>query len=173
MECRACSGQFRFKAPWSLNSVDPGSTCHLDLGKPSVAHTLSTPHTCQWHLFAAFLPPHNTTEQVSLMKWPPSPRYVGAEMRHWRDLQTEEAKINKEEGPSVEVTGEQIKTLELALTKHWRGLWTLRTRTSWNKDLSETELTPHRHNSSREIPTYIFTIVPFMTYYYLQKKTLF
>ena len=31
-------------------------------------HTVSTPHTHQWYLFAVFLPPHNTTEQVSLNK---------------------------------------------------------------------------------------------------------
>ena len=29
---------------------------------------VSTPHTCQWYLFAVFLLPHNTTEQVSLKK---------------------------------------------------------------------------------------------------------
>ena len=29
---------------------------------------VSTPHTCQWYLFAVFLPPQSTTEQVSLKK---------------------------------------------------------------------------------------------------------
>ena len=33
--------------------------------------TASTPHTCQWYLFAVFLPTHSTTEEVSLKKWPP------------------------------------------------------------------------------------------------------
>ena len=47
--------------------------------------TVSTPHTCQWHMFAVFLPPHSTTEQVSLKKWPPSSPCVRAEIRHWRD----------------------------------------------------------------------------------------
>ena len=54
--------------------------------------TVSTPHTCQWCLFAVFLPPHNTTEQVSLNKRPPSPPCVRVEIRHWRRQQTEEAK---------------------------------------------------------------------------------
>ena len=58
-------------------------------------HTASTPHTRQWCFFAVFLPPHSMTEQVSLKKWPPLPRCVRAEMRHWRDQQTEEAKINR------------------------------------------------------------------------------
>ena len=30
--------------------------------------TVGTPYTRQWYLFAAFLPPHSTTEQVSLKK---------------------------------------------------------------------------------------------------------
>ena len=51
------------------------------------------------------IPPHNTTEQVSLNKWPPLPSCVRAEIRHWGDLRTEEAKINKEEGTALEVTG--------------------------------------------------------------------
>ena len=55
--------------------------------------------------FAEFLPPHNASEQVSLNKWPPLPSCVRVEIRHWRDLQTEEAKINKEEGMAREVTG--------------------------------------------------------------------
>ena len=67
-------------------------------------HTASTPHTRQWYLFAMFLPPHSTIEQVSLNKWPPSSPCVKVEIRHWRDLQTEEAKINKE-GTALEVTG--------------------------------------------------------------------
>ena len=48
------------------------------------------------------LPPHSTTEQVSLKKCPPLPPCVRVENRHWRDQQTEEAKT---EGTSLEVTG--------------------------------------------------------------------
>ena len=51
------------------------------------------------------LPPHKTTEQVSLNKGPPSPPCVRVEIRHCRDLQTEQAKISKEEGTTLEVTG--------------------------------------------------------------------
>ena len=51
-----------------------------------------------WCVCPVSIPTHNTTEQVSLNKWPPLPSCVRAEIRHWRDLQTEEAKINKEEG---------------------------------------------------------------------------
>ena len=47
-------------------------------------------------IFAGFLPSQNTTEQVSVNKWPPSPPCVRVEIRHGRDFQTEEATINKE-----------------------------------------------------------------------------
>ena len=57
--------------------------------------TGSTPHRRQWYFFAASLPPHRTIEQVSLKKCPPLPPCVRAEIRHWRDQQTEEAKINR------------------------------------------------------------------------------
>ena len=54
-------------------------------------------------LFAAALPPHGTTEQVSLSKWPPSPPCARQEIRHGRCLQTGEATINKET-TALEVT---------------------------------------------------------------------
>ena len=61
-----------------------------------------TASTHQCYLLAASLPPHSTTEQVSLKKCPPPPPCVRAEIRHWRDQQTEEAKT---EGTSLKVTG--------------------------------------------------------------------
>ena len=67
--------------------------------------TASTPDTCQWYLFAVPVPPHNTTKQVSLNMGPPSPPCIRAEIRHGRDLQTQEAKINKEEGTALELKG--------------------------------------------------------------------
>ena len=73
--------------PWKLTRCEWGQT-HCGW------NTASTPHTCQWHLFAVFFPPHSTTEQVSLNKWPPSP-CVRVEIKHWRNKQTEEAKINR------------------------------------------------------------------------------
>ena len=42
---------------------------------------------------------------------------VRAEIRHQRDLQTEEAKINKEEGTALEAQYQY----QLILTVHWRG----------------------------------------------------
>ena len=67
----------------SLSSVDPGNAHCFGLwqtqGGPS---TMRTPHACQWYLFTVFLPPHNTTEQVSLNKWPPLPPCVRVEIRH-------------------------------------------------------------------------------------------
>ena len=57
--------------------------------------------TCQCYLFAASLPPHSATEQVSLKKCPPPPPCVRAEIRHWRDQKTEEAQT---EGTTLEVT---------------------------------------------------------------------
>jgi len=38
---------------------------------------------------------------------------------------------------------QQIKTLSLTLTKHGKGLIDLEKKSSWNKELSVTELTPH------------------------------
>ena len=97
MKHRAHLGQYSCRVPWSLSSVDLGSTCCLALWQTQCGpYTVSTPHTCQWYLVAVSLPPHNTTEQVSLNKWPPSPPCVRAEVRHWRHLQTEEAKRKKE-----------------------------------------------------------------------------
>ena len=51
--------------------------------------TASTPHTRQWYLFAVFVPPHSTTEQVSLKKWPPCLLVSG------RKLDTKEARKQK------------------------------------------------------------------------------
>ena len=51
------------------------------------------------------LPLHSTTEQVSLNKRPHLPPCARAEIRHLRDLQTEEAKTNKQEGTVLEVAG--------------------------------------------------------------------
>ena len=77
----------------------PQSTCHLRLWQTNCGpSTVSTPHTCQRYQFAVSLPLHRTTKQVSLNKWPPLPPCVRAEIRHQKDLQTEEAKINKEGG---------------------------------------------------------------------------
>ena len=104
------------RAPWSLSSVvwvysvvkqcRPGQHTPLWAGTNPV-WSIHCEHstTRQRYLFAVFLPPYNTTEQVSLNKWLPSPPCDRAEIRHWRDLQTEEAKINKEEGTALEVTG--------------------------------------------------------------------
>ena len=66
--------QFPCRATWSLSSVDLESTrCH-ERGKPSAVQTLwAPPDSSDICLFAVFLPPHNTDEQVSLNKWPPSP----------------------------------------------------------------------------------------------------
>ena len=106
IKCRAHLGQCPCRAPWSLSIVDPGSTCCLGLGQTQCGpYTANTPHTCQWNLFRESLPPKNTTEQVSLNKWPPLPPSVRVEIRYRRDLQTEEAKINKGEGITLEVTG--------------------------------------------------------------------
>ena len=102
---RAHLGHCPCKAPWSLSRVNRGSTSCLGLWQikccPSTART---PHTCQWYWFTVSLPLHWTTEQVSLNKGLPSPPCVRVEIRHWRDLQTEEAKINKEGGTTLEMT---------------------------------------------------------------------
>ena len=106
MQPRACFRQFPGRATWSLSSVDWKGT-HAVSGRQTQCgpDTVSTPHTHQWYLFPVFLPPRSTIEQVSLNKWPPLPPRVRVEVRYWRDLQTEEAKVNKEEGTALEVTG--------------------------------------------------------------------
>ena len=68
--------------PWNHTRSEQGQTqCSWN--------TLSTPHTHQGYLFAVFLPPHSTTEQVSLNKWPPRPLVSG------RKLDTEETSKQK------------------------------------------------------------------------------
>ena len=45
---RAHLGQYPCRETWSLSSVDPGSTCHCELGQTQCApHTASTPDTRQ------------------------------------------------------------------------------------------------------------------------------
>ena len=104
---RAHFRQFPGKATWSPSSVDQEST-HTVGGTIPVWPTLRAPNTRQWCLFAVFLPPRSTTEQVSLNKGPPSPSCVRAEIRHWGDLRTE-AKINSKLLWKWQV--QQIKTL--------------------------------------------------------------
>ena len=105
MKCRAHLGQCPSRAPWSLSSVDLGNTHCLGLWQTQCGpSTASTPPTYQWYLFAVSLPPHNTTEQVSLNKWPPLPPCVRVEIRYQTDLQTEKAKINKDGGTALDVT---------------------------------------------------------------------
>ena len=58
--------------------------------------------TTEQLIWSDLIPPHSTTEQVSLKKCPPPPPCARVEIRHWRDQETEEAKT---EGPSLEVTG--------------------------------------------------------------------
>jgi len=83
---RAHFGQYPCRAARNLSSVDQESTHRLELEQTQYGpYTVSTPHTCQWYLFALSLPPHNTTEQVSLNKLPSLPPCVRAEIRHWRD----------------------------------------------------------------------------------------
>ena len=82
--------------PWQSN-LEPeqyrlGKHTRCEWGQTQCGRdTVNTPHTHQCYLFAEFLSPHSTTEQVSLKKWPPPPPCVRAEIRNWRDQQTEEA----------------------------------------------------------------------------------
>ena len=162
MKHRTHIGQYPWRATWSLSSVDPESTCLHEWGQTNCGpYTMSTPHTQQWYLLAVSLPPHNTTEQVSLNKWPPFPPCVRVEITHWRDLQTEEAKIKKRE-LLCKWQVQWIKTLLLMLTKHWKGNIDpeknkLEQGTIWNW----TDPTLPSTNSSREIPKYIFTVIIF------------
>ena len=103
----------------NLSSLDIGSSCNPGPVSDSYQQSNLEPeqcrlgkHTCcewgqtqcgwitvsthHWYLFAVFLPPHSTTEQMNLKKVTiTTPPCVRAEIRHWRDQQTEEAKINR------------------------------------------------------------------------------
>ena len=106
MKCRVHGGQCPCRAPWRLSSVDLGSAHRLGLWQAQCAPSAeSRSHTCQWCLFAESLPLHSTPEQVSLNKLPPLPLHVRVEIRHRRNLQTEEAQINKEGWMALEETG--------------------------------------------------------------------
>jgi len=92
----ACSpGQASDGSWWS--NLEPeqcgqGGHTHREQGQAQCGW--DTMSTRQYYLFAASLPPHSTTEQVSLKKVstrPPHP-CVRGEIRCWRDQQTEEAK---------------------------------------------------------------------------------
>ena len=83
-----------------------GYTCH-ERGQAQCGW--GTVSTCQCYLFAASLPPHSATEQVSLNKKKSvhhCPLCVRVGTRHWRDQQTEEAKT---EGTALEATGNRLK----------------------------------------------------------------
>ena len=100
MKCRAWFGQHPCRAGFSnleLEQCRPGKYTLPWTGANPVwsIYTASILCTHQWYVFAVLLPPHNRTEQVSLNKWPPLPSCVRVEIRHWRDLQTEESKVNR------------------------------------------------------------------------------
>ena len=65
---RAYLRKFPCRETWSLSSVDWESTHAVSGGKPSVVHILQAPPTQAIVVFAVFLPPHSTIEQVSLNK---------------------------------------------------------------------------------------------------------
>ena len=148
--------------PWAV--VDLGSTHCLGLWQNQhCPYTATLPTHASGYLFAVSLPLHSTTEQVSLNKCSPSPPHVRAEIRHWRDLHAEEDKISKEGGITLEVTdatdwNPAVNTETVHLRSNYR-LWEqLQPRTMDCLTLNW----PHTsHNSSRQIPRYIFTIITF------------
>ena len=100
-------------------------------------------------------PQHNWTSEP---KWVSTfAACVRAEIRHWRHLQTEEAKINKG-GTALEVTGAKTKSLHLILET----VYLMGTYRAWEQVQARTRdyLTPNwphpAHNRAREIPRYIF-----------------
>ena len=97
---RAGLGRFR----WSnLEPEQCGQGGYMRHEREQAQCGWDTASTRQCYLFAASLPPHSTTEQVSLKKSVHHhPLCVREEIRHWQDQQTEEAKT---EGTALEVTG--------------------------------------------------------------------
>ena len=65
---------------------------------------------------SVFLSLHSTAEQVKPNKWLLWPPQVRAEIRHWRDLQAEEANLNKEKKGELTQKWQvqQIKILQLS-----------------------------------------------------------
>ena len=59
---RAHFRQFPCRATWNLSSVVWESSHAVSGANPVWPNTASTPHTCQWYLFAVLLPPQSTTE---------------------------------------------------------------------------------------------------------------
>ena len=60
--------QFPRRATWSLSSVDWESTHSVSSSKPSVGQTLRAFPTHTNDIVCGVLPPHSTTEQISLNK---------------------------------------------------------------------------------------------------------
>ena len=123
----------------NLSSLDLGSAYNAGLASDSSQQSNLEPkqcrhgkHTCrergqtqcgwdtasthQCYLFAVFLPPHSTTEH--LKKCPPLPPCVRAEIRHWRDQQTEA----KTEGTALQVAGARDQNSVVSIDYLGRGL---------------------------------------------------
>ena len=133
------AGPAPWRAAWSLSSVD-GESTHLWAGPTQCGrNTASAPHTGQRHLSAGSLPPHSRTEQVNLNQRPPPPACVRAEIRRWRDRQTE-AKETKGTTSSRDRCNRLNPCRWHRL--HRRGLQILRSA-SWNQELPETGPNPH------------------------------
>ena len=84
-----------------------GGHMHHEWGQTQCGWDTASTHQC--YLLAVSLPPHSTTEQVSLKKVSTTaPPCVREKIRHWRDQQTEA----KTEGTTLEVTdGEVLRLL--------------------------------------------------------------
>ena len=104
-------GQCTCKTPWSLSSVDLGSTSCPGLRQTRCGpSTISIHHTWQQYLLAVSLLFQSTKEQVSLNKWAWISGHLHPLMSGWKldtgDLQTEEVKINKVGATALRMTGE-------------------------------------------------------------------
>ena len=94
-KCKVHLGQCPCRAPWSLSSVNPGSTCYLGLWQNQCGpSTTGIPHTCLRYLFAVSLPLHSAIEKPSLNKWPP-PNPVSGQKLDLKILTNKETKIKK------------------------------------------------------------------------------
>ena len=102
---RTCLSQFPCRVTWSLSSVDQESTHAVSRANPVwPRHCAHSPHTPV--IFACSVPPSLQHNWTSEPKWMTTlPPCVKVAVRYWRGLQTEEAKINKEERTALEVTG--------------------------------------------------------------------
>ena len=164
-ETHGLPGTYDPFTPEIVRGLDLGSACCLGLWQPQCClSSRSAHHLCQWCLFSESLPLHNTTDPMSLNKWQLLPPCARSEITQWRYLQAEEADLSKKKKGELPQKW-QVQKMKNPAVKLRLCIWgptvDMRISSTWNKGLSDTEMTHTAHSSSREIPRFIFIIIIF------------